>query len=384
MTTQQTSEDDVKSFHDLQQEVVARGLCGRCGGCASFCSADEMSALEFDRTQGPKLTDDALCLKCGICYLICPQIKALDAEVRAKFGWRHPIGRCRTITSARATEQRVLDVCTDGGVVTALLCNALKKGAIQGALVSRRIGPFARQPFLATEPDQVIEAAGTHFDEVQHLEQHGRNYSTYCPSMQEIKKIGRMHLSRIALVGTPCQIYSVRKMQALNVVPADVIRLTIGLFCMENFSFDEKTVSTLEQKLGLKISDVAKLNIKDDVIMTTKAGKVVHVPFEALDEVARPACMACSDFANDFADVSVGGLGSPEGYTTTIIRTSLGQELFNGAKNDGALEELAVRGKEKAKLHRTELMAKATAFARRKKERARATLAAISSTSPTD
>jgi coenzyme F420 hydrogenase subunit beta len=145
---------------------------------------------------------------------------------------------------------------------------------------------------------------------------------------------------------------------------------------MENFSFDNEARKALEKKLSLKISDVAKLNIKDDVIFTMANGEVVHAPFEALDGVSRSACMACPDFANDFADISVGGLGSPDGYTTTVIRSSIGQKLYNGAKHDRMLKELPFRNKEKARLHRTEMMAKITAFARSKKARARAKLAA--------
>jgi coenzyme F420 hydrogenase subunit beta len=87
--------------------------------------------------------------------------------------------------------------------------------------------------------------------------------------------------------------------------------------------------------------------------------------------------MACSDFASDFADISAGGLGSPDGYTTTVIRTGIGQKLYNGAKQARILKELVFGSKEKAALHRTALMAKVTAFARRKKKRAQATLAEI-------
>ncbi len=376
MTEQSQPAEDIKSFGDLQQEVIARGLCGRCGGCASFCSADEMNALEFDRVDGPRLVSEDNCLKCGICYLICPQIKALGDEVKDKFGWQPPIGAYRDIISARTTEPEVAEVCTDGGVVTSLLRYALKKRVIQGALVSKRLGPFARQPFLATNPDQLIETAGTHFDEVQHLGEFGKDYSTYCPTIQEIKTLGQLRLDRIAFVGTPCQIYTVRKMQVLNVLPADSIVFTVGLFCMENFSFDAKAKTKLGKKLGVKIDDIVKFNIKEDVIITTAGGEVLHLPFDSVDDIARDACMACADFANDFADVSVGGLGSPDGYTTTVIRTSVGQKLYNGAKHDRVLKELRIRGKEKATLHRTELMAKITAFARRKKVRAKATLAA--------
>jgi coenzyme F420 hydrogenase subunit beta len=145
---------------------------------------------------------------------------------------------------------------------------------------------------------------------------------------------------------------------------------------MENFSFDSKSIKILEKKLGMKIGDIAKLNIKDDVILTATDGQMHHLPFEAVDDIARPACMACPDFANDFADISVGGLGSPDGYTTTVIRTSIGQKFYNSAKQDGMLKELLFGSKEKTVLHRTELMAKITAFTRRKKVRAQATLAA--------
>ncbi len=368
---------DIKSFLDLQDEVIDVGLCGRCGGCASFCSADDMNALEFDSRRGPSLVSEENCLKCGICYLICPQIKALDAEVREKSGWKAPIGVFRKITSARTTEPKVAEVCTDGGVVTSLLRYALKKHLIQGALVSRRIGPFARQPFLATEPDELIEAAGTHFDEIDHLKGYGAGYSTYSPTIQEVKSLGQRRFDRIALVGTPCQIYTMRKMQALIILPADTIVLTVGLFCMENFSFDAKAAKKLEKKLGVRLADVVKLNIKDDVIMTTSDGQTHHLPFESLDEVARPACMSCPDFANDFADISVGGLGSPDGYTTTVIRTGAGEKIYNGAKHANMITERRFRTKEKAKLGRTEQMAKITAFARRKKSRSQATRAKL-------
>lgn len=379
MAKQEIAEEkDIKSFKDLEQEVIAKDLCGRCGGCASFCSADEMNALEFDRAQGPRLVDEDNCVKCGICYLICPQIKALDSEVREKFGWQRPIGLYQGIVSARTTEPKVAEVCTDGGVVTSVLRFALKKKLIQGAIVSKSAGPFARQPFLATDPDELIEAAGTHFDEVQHLGEFGKSYSTYSPTIQEIKKIGQLRLDRIAIVGTPCQIYTIRKMQVLKIIPADSIVFTVGLFCMENFSFDDTAKKALEKKLNVNIGDIGKLNIKEDVIVTTKDGQVHHLPFDAVDEVARSACMACPDFANDFADISVGGLGSPDGYTTTVIRTSMGQKLYNGAKHEQMLEELSLRGKEKTMLHRTELVAKIAAFTRRKKERAKATLASIS------
>ena len=363
--------EEVKSFKDLIEEVQSKGICGRCGGCISFCSAGELNALRTGKDGAPEFIDEEKCLKCGICYLICPQVKVLNSELKQKFGWSPPIGPYRILGSARTTDRRIQKVCTDGGVVTSLLTFALKKYLIQGAIVSKKVGPFARDPAIVTEPKKLVETAGSHFEESLHLEEMGRKYTTYSPVIREVKDLDRCGLERIALVGTPCQIYTIRKMQLLNVIPADKIIFTIGLFCMENFSFDTIAKRKLEKKIGIKLNNVRKLNIKDDVIVTLNTKKVLHLPFEMVDEIARPSCFACPDFANDYADISVGGVGSPEGYTTTVVRTSFGEKIYNLARQAGYIKELTFKTPEDVKIHKTEMMAKIVSFAKRKKERAK-------------
>jgi len=364
-------DEEVKSFKDLIKEVQEKGICGKCGGCVSFCSAGEFNALKLDDDGTPQFVNEEKCLKCGICYLICPQIKVLNKEIEKKFNWESPIGLYRGITSARTRDRKIRKVCTDGGVVTSLLIYAFKKNLIQGAIVSKRVGPFTRKPVTVTNPEELIGCAGSHFEESLHLQEIGKKYTTYSPGMLEIKDLGKRRLESIALVGTPCQIYTVRKMQLLNIIPADKISLTIGLFCMENFSFDVKAREKLERKLKIKLGNIQKLNIKDDVIVTLGNKKIIHLPFEAVDEIARPSCFACQDFANDYADISAGGLGSPDGYTTIIIRTLLGEKLYNGAKQKKHIEELLFKSKEDLRIHKTEMMAKIVSFTKRKKERAK-------------
>ncbi len=366
--------DEIKSFKDLIAEVQNRGICGKCGGCVSFCSAGEFNALQIEEDGTPRMVDEAKCVKCGICYLICPQIKALNTELDDRLVWKPPIGPYRRLVSARTTSPRTMEVCTDGGAVTSLLTYALDKNLIQGAIVSRRVGPFARQPMVATKPEELMEAAGSHFEETFHLDEIGKKYNSFVPSVRDIKALRSQNLERIALVGTPCQIYTFRKMQLLKVVPSDAIALTIGLFCMENFAFDESARKRLERSIGIRFSSIRKLNVKDNVIVTQDDGEVVHVPFEAVHEIARPACFACSDFACDYADISCGGLGSPDGYTTTVVRTSVGEKIYNGARQEGYIQEWSPSDEEKGRLHKTEMMAKIVSFALRKKERAKRTL----------
>lgn len=368
--------EEIKSFTDLIREVHARGLCGACGGCVSFCSAGELNALRFGSDGFPEFADEDRCLKCGICYLVCPQVKVLDHELGQRFGWEGPSGPYRSVRSVRTTDPEIAAAATDGGAVTALLLWALENGVIDGALVSRRTGPFSRQPAVATTREELIDAAGSHFGETAHLGEMGNAYTSFVPTIRGIGKLRRRKLQKVALVGTPCQVYSLRKMQLLRVVPSDAVRLVIGLFCMESFAFTEEARAHLEENLDVSLDRVVKLNVKENVILTKSTGEEVHVPFELVDEIARPACMACPDFASDFADLSCGGLGSPAGYTTVVIRTAEGEKLYSNVRRRGFVEEVEFSDAELATLHRTTAVAKIASFSRLKQARAARTIGA--------
>lgn len=364
-------ETKVKAFLDLQEEVIQRNLCGKCGGCISFCSAGALNALGLDDEGFPHLADAYRCLGCGLCYLICPVTKELDAELRETFAWKPPIGVYRAIASARATEENVLRVATDGGVVTSLLLYMLERGYIDGAIVSRRATAFSRHPVIATSPEEILLAAGSQLSGSSHLEQLGEQYTTYSPTISAVRSLEGRRLQSVALVGTPCQVNTIRKMQCLSILPADFITYVIGLFCAENFDFAGPSGHKLAQEFGISLDDVAKLNVKEDIIFTLKNGATVHVSFESMDDLARPACLACTEFANDYADISVGGLGSPNGYTTTLIRTEKGQRMYGEAVRSGRIEERAFAELSEMSREKGRMLARITEFADWKRERSR-------------
>ena len=39
-------------------------------------------------------------------------------------------------------------------------------------------------------------------------------------------------------------------------------------------------------------------------------------------------CNFCDDFTNKFADISVGSVGTPDGYSTVIVRSEVGAKLL--------------------------------------------------------
>jgi coenzyme F420 hydrogenase subunit beta len=163
-------------------------------------------------------------------------------------------------------------------------------------------------------------------------------------------------------------------MQTLGVLPSHVVKFTVGLFCMENFAFDELAKERLEKELDFSLNDIIKMNIKEGLIIDLVDGRRLNVPFEELDSVVRPACLACTDFANDFADLSVGGLGASEGYTTTILRTEIGIKRYNEAVNSGYIKEFGTRDPKESQINKTKTLAKIISFAERKRERGLNTL----------
>lgn len=361
------NQNDKLSFDDLIQNVIDKGLCNNCGACVSFCTACRVGAIQMCDCEEniPQWVDPDLCYKCGICYLICPQTQELNEKIREEFDWKPPIGRYRDIFIAQATDIEILEVATDGGVVTALLWYMLENDIIDGAIVSRRTGLFSREPAIAKNREELIDAAGSAFAEAQHLDKIGQKYTNYVPIVSTVQKIKPKRQIRIAAVGTPCQILAIRKMQALNILPSDIIHFTVGLFCMQCFAFDNLMEKEFIKKHHITPTDIAKMNVKENFRLELKSGVSIHIPFNEIEDIARPACLFCEDFANDFADVSVGGLGSPDGYTTTMIRSTFAKQVFTDALNQKYIKVCKLSDTEQTTIGKT-----IETFADKKKKRA--------------
>ncbi|MCK5148972.1 Coenzyme F420 hydrogenase/dehydrogenase, beta subunit C-terminal domain [bacterium] len=362
------------SFDFLQVEVIDKGICGRCGGCVSFCTADRIGALEIGKDGFPGYSNKEACLECGLCYLICPQTINLNDDVKAKFQWNAPIGHVKDVFSLRATDKKIHEAATDGGVVTALLIDMLNRGLIDGAVVSKRTGLFNRESVVATTPQELLEAAGSFFAEAPHLEEVGSGYSSCVPLVKTIREYSKKRLSKLAVVGTPCQINAVRKMQVLNILPSDIIEFTVGLFCMQCFSMERLIDSHFMEAHNIDLKNVKKMNVKEDFYLHMDTGEVVHIPLEEVESIARPACLACLDFSNDFADISVGGLGSPEGYTTVLVRTITGKKRIADTMYSGAVEHLSGSNIQKLTSEKERILSLVGKFAEKKVRRGTANL----------
>jgi coenzyme F420 hydrogenase subunit beta len=362
----------MKTFVHLIEEVQKLGLCHHCGGCVAFCTAINYGALELGEEGRPHYKDPDKCIECGLCYCICPEISELDEEVKIKTAWQPPLGRVMDITAARSTDPEIRSRGTDGGVVTSLLMRLLELKRIDGAIVSNRVGPFQRLPWLARTKEEILEAAGFHFETSHGMKLYADIFSTFSPSVLELSHIVGGHLNRVAFVGTPCQINAMRRMQALGIIPSDSIKYYFGLFCSGNFSFGSEQRRSLEEIGNFQWEEVLKINVKEDLMIHLHNGEVRHISLDKLDFMKRYACQYCYDYSAEYADLSFGGLASPEGWTTVITRSLLGRSIMTDARGVN-LERHRYIQPYSCKEHRPwapQAMAKVQEWSEKKKQRA--------------
>jgi len=330
------------SFRTLDKEVVQPGICAACYGCVSFCTANELHVLKIENDK-PAYRDEKKCLEDGICYLICPRTNDLDKTIETKFGAKGLLGSFISIRSLRTTDEEIAEVACDGGLVTSLLKFMLDTKKIDGAVLSKKATMWKNEPMVATKYEDLLKCAGSSLAQSRSVHDLG-SLTTYAPILGALKTPGLPDTSRLAVVGTPCQLSTIRKMQLLHIVPSHLVRFTIGLFCFENFLMHSEGKKFFTGKIKANLDQIEKINLKDDFTVKLKEGRVIHIDLDDLGPIIRPECLACTDFSNYVADISVGGIGSRDGFTTAIVRSPAAQKLVDQAISQGYIEETHAKG----------------------------------------
>jgi coenzyme F420 hydrogenase subunit beta len=192
--------------------------------------------------------------------------------------------------------------------------------------------------------DQLVLNAGTRY--------------TYSPNLIAFKEGVQKKLSRIAFVGTPCQIQAIRRIQSSPLKKySQAVSLTIGLFCSESFSYEGLMLAKIQSELGIDLNDIVKMNIKGGLILYLKDKSQVTIPLKELKTVTEQKCHVCTDFSAELADISVGGVGL-NGWTITVIRSIQGEQLFTQCIDEGLLETRLIQEDELAfkLLHRLSMI----------------------------
>ena len=314
---------EMKTYKGLDAEVWATGLCSGCGACVAVCPAD---ALRFEpgNTDTPvnigycKAENDGV--PCGACYAACPRVEIVE---QGKM-----LGLYQDIVAARAVFP--VERKQSGGAVTAILVNALDEGLIDAVVT------VTRDPWTMKPSSAVITASE---ELVQHA---GSRYSWWVPLLASLKEaVVTRKYRRVAVVGVPCVARATQAIRASDhelLQPyAKAIRLVIGLFCTETFDYAKLVEGKLQSEKKIAPWEIRHLDIKGKLDVYLQDERQISIPLAELEESVRPGCHVCTDFTAVNADVSAGAVGSPDGYTTLVIRNDIGRGFVDRAVWQGKL-----------------------------------------------
>lgn len=307
-----------KGFKELKSLIIDTQLCCSCGTCAAFCNRIKMFDLP-ELVEACTLEQGSIkCSEEGTCYDNCPFITADFLKVEK-------LGEYRKIIAARSKTKEVLEEAQDGGIATALALFSLEKGYADVVIGVGRDEEWKAKAITAKSKEEVLKMAGTKYSKAAVVEEFGR-------ALKEEKP------NKILVIGLGCQINGIRNLQKNLLKDIDVDLTLIGLFCFENFPY-ECLKEKIKEEFNLSMSEIAKVDItKGKFIVKTKSGEIIKKPVKVFDPCVNDACNFCTNFSSLFSDLSVGSIGSEQGWTTVIVRTEKGEKLLEEAEKADYIE----------------------------------------------
>ena len=316
----------------LMGEVVDPGKCIGCAACVAICPTD---VFDYENEMPVNARPDA-CVQCVLCADVCPVMRPLDKDLPEVLGFRDDVkddgfGLYSYMLYTRATDPELLAASQDGGMVSALLLHHFETGRLKAAVVgdvlpeNNQIGTHK----LATNREDLLSCAASRY--------------TYSPNTIALQQAMNEGVAPLAVIGVPCQVNGVR-LQQHSSIKAEMatwyrenIKLTIGLACSE--AFTHESLHKLGNMLEIEPDRINNINIKGKVVvrLDDQDGEILEIPLKTYREWARPACLYCTDYSAETADIGAGGIGI-DGWTCTWVRTEAGHEALQAAIADGALE----------------------------------------------
>jgi len=347
----------VKKIQDLAREYGiekprfwiedAEEDCVLCGLCARVCEERiGVYAINFAKrgvereVTAPyhRFSDD--CIGCGACAIVCPtnsrriQVNTYPtlSEDIEKIGQQflkgtkdENFGVYSNLFAAKSTVDG-----QDGGVATALLVSGMQRGLFDAAIVVQRTDGYWAEAIIAENVEDIVKARGTKYLRVKMMSKLG-----------ELIDKGKR---RIMFAGTACEVRAARKIQQILLKDFPDVEITIiGLFCFEAFDY-EKLKEETKRLLGVDLDKAEKTQIHKGKYIVQVDGKEYSCKVRDLHKAVEKGCVYCDDFTAKLADISVGSVGSPDGYSTVIVRSDAGKRLLEKldlAKGDVNTEEVA-------------------------------------------
>jgi dihydroorotate dehydrogenase electron transfer subunit len=324
-----------KGWKELESEIIQTGKCVYCGACGAFCANIKFDIFKEIPIEDGSCKDNNTCRDgFGLCYNLCPKTgtdqittSILDKWV---FGKEQDkiLGHYIHILSVKLTDHAKETLPIEAGPITALLFAALEAGLIDCSIITDKDENFVPHPIMATNQKEIFKGIGYK--------------PSQSPTLSLIGDAINKEYTNTAVVGTPCQIQALRILQnhpIFDYEAYDLISLAIGTFCFGTY-YNQLLIQCLKS-YNINPSEIIKFDSnKNDFslkIYTNSGTKQVPLNY-IYEKSIRNACFSCSDYTAAFADISVGNIGSENGWKTLIIRNERGKEILELCIEKGFLE----------------------------------------------
>jgi coenzyme F420-reducing hydrogenase beta subunit len=311
---------------DLEEDCILCGLCARVCEEKIGVSAINFANRGVEReVTAPYHTISDDCVGCGACAIVCPtdskkvrintypmlEEDIKEAEKNFLSGARDELLGIHTeIFAAKSSIDG-----QDGGMATALLLSGFKNGFFDAVIIVKRTVGYKAEAIIAESAKEILNARGTKYSRVKMMSKVG-----------ELVEKGK---KKIAIVGTACEVRTGRKIQQQLLSKYPDLEITIvGLFCLEAFDYDKLKEET-KRLLGVDLDKAEKTQINKGKFTVQIGGKEYSAKVKEFHPAIQGGCAYCNDFVARLSDISVGSVGSDEGYSTVIVRSAKGKKLLD-------------------------------------------------------
>ncbi|MFW5983276.1 MAG: Coenzyme F420 hydrogenase/dehydrogenase, beta subunit C-terminal domain [bacterium] len=317
-------------------------LCNRCGSCVGL-SGGKIIFKNKEKKYRPEIVGEVSADEAERLWNACPGKEFNFPKYRKHFypattNFHEYTGPYESFYIGYANDNTIRKNSASGGLISAILIYLLDKKKIDGAITLRmsKDKPWLSEPFVATTREEILEAAQSKYT---------------ISSVNEILAQTSEFNGRLAYVGIPPQVQSIRKLQKANDPSVRNIEYIFGPF-YGNTLFFSSIKSFLKSYKESDYTKIKKLYFRygewpGSMRIEMKSGKIIQlkkfhanylIPFHIVTN-----SLYCTDFTNEFTDISGGDAWAPvyeergKGFSLIITRNNKGQVLLESMINDGYL-----------------------------------------------
>jgi coenzyme F420 hydrogenase subunit beta len=344
--TENTQSDKV--FARLQAEVIDPGLCTHCGTCVGLSDGGlEMKLTPWGPIPSPVLSRQTNLPQAA--FEACPGKGCNYPDLCLNIFGQQPhnwlIGCYCNVYIGYSRVPDIRRRAASGGMITQTLIYLLEQGLIDGAIAvyQGQPKPWQAEPIIAQSADDIIATSQSVYAPIP--------VNTILPQIESFD-------GKLAYVGLPDQVVSLRRLQQLGHPGAQKIKYVLGPYVGTNMYFG--AIESYLRANGIQsLDEITELRYREGewpgyLQIKTRAGCVLRtekfyynylIPFYITQST-----LLSVDFTNELTDISVGDAWHPryeaqgKGFSVVVTRSQQGEDVLLAMRQRGliSLQELSL------------------------------------------